>query len=361
VAQLVDEVTINETYFYRAARELEAVPWGRLHAAALARGNPVLRVWVSACATGEEAYTLAMLATDAFGGVPPVSILATDISEAVLTRARAAVYSDRSVANLPQDLYERYLLPDRGGHVVRDRLRSLVRFEQHNMITDAVPAPGAGAFDVVACRNVLIYFDARTAERVVTNLRSALAPGGHLVLGAADVLSGAAVRHGQPAERSRGRLRPAPRKPAPKIAVQRAAPAPIHSDEPIGPALAAADAGDLETAITLTSALLEREPLNSDGHFVRGLAEFGLGKSEAALGSFRRALFLDPSFGLAAFQLGRVSDALGDDRAARRAYSQALTTLTVGDDPHPGITRSIDVADVADACRTRLLSPPTSS
>ncbi len=80
---------MNETFFFRQRRELEAIDWSRLHEVARASGRAGIRIWVAACSTGEEAYTLAMLAAEAFrGSDPPVSILATDISRAVLDKAR---------------------------------------------------------------------------------------------------------------------------------------------------------------------------------------------------------------------------------------------------------------------------------
>jgi chemotaxis protein methyltransferase WspC len=120
-------------------------------------------------------------------------------------------------------------------------------------------------------------------------------------------------------------------------------------------AVAAADAGDLTGAIALAAELAELDPLNADAYFVRGLAELGSGDAAAAVGSFRRALFIDPSFGLAAFKLARACDATGDRRSARRAYAQALDTLS-DDNRHRAILGQVDVADVADACRARLLS-----
>jgi len=100
--------------------------------------------------------------------------------------------------------------------------------------------------------------------------------------------------------------------------------------------------------------VLTAEPLNADAYFVGGLAQLGLGDAEAAATSFRRALYVDSSFGLAAFKLGRAHDARGDPRAARRAYEQALRTLDPDDDRHRVILDKVDVGDIAAACRARL-------
>ena len=386
IARLVDEVTVKETYFLREARELQAVDWRALLERARAGGSDTVRVWISACATGEEAYSFAMLASEALGPRPPVSILASDISTAALELAHAARYSERSLRNVSPRLRERYFEGDGSQLSVRQSLKSLVRFRHHNLVSDPAPPPGEVAFDVIACRNVLIYFDGPTVERVIGSLESALQPEGLLVLGVADRLSGTAGRlartslAGPVVERRRPRApRRALRRP---LGLEESGPrepaeATPPSSEPgksvrggggdrldavprrrvedrIEDALEAADRGDLDAAIAISDQLLGREPLNADAYFVRGLAELGLGEAAAAINSFRRALYLDPSFGLAAFELGRARDAQGDQKAARRSYEQALRTLDPEDERHRVILDQVDLADVVAACRARL-------
>ena len=181
---LVDEVTVQETYFFREEKALRAVDWAALLRESHARGDEEIRVWVPACATGEEAYTLAMLATEALGpGTIPVSILATDVSTAALTAATEGVYSKRSVSGVPPELADRHL--EQAGRVFRlgDELRSLVRFRHHNLVTGGSPPLGESLFDLVVCRNVLIYFEPKAVERVLTSLEAAVRPGGELILG----------------------------------------------------------------------------------------------------------------------------------------------------------------------------------
>jgi len=356
VARLVDEVTVKETYFLREARELRAVDWRALLERARAGGSDTVNVWISACATGEEAYSFAMLASEALGARAPVSILASDISTAALELAHAGRYSERSLRNVSPALRQRYFERDGAQHSVRQSLRSLVRFRHHNLVNDPAPPPGEVAFDVIACRNVLIYFDGPTVERVIGSLESALRPEGLLVLGVADRLSGTAGRlartsfAGPVAERRRPR---APRLAGTGTLEPDAGPRRRIEDR-IEDALEAADRGDLDAAITISGQLLGREPLNADAYFVRGLAELGLGDAAAAIRSFRRALYLDPSFGLAAFELGRAHDAHDDEKAARRSYEQALRTLDLDDDRHRVILDQVDLADVVAACRARL-------
>lgn len=371
LARLVDEVTVQETYFFRELRELQTIDWRRLLTAARESGLGVVRIWVAACATGEEAYSLAILASEALGREgPPVTILATDVSGAALARAAAGDgYSERSVRNLTPELRERYLTRDGGRYAVRGQIKSLVRFRHHNLVSDPAPPLGEVAFDVVACRNVLIYFDRPTVLKVMRSLEQALRPEGHLILGAADRLTGTGdgLLAGQPqlSERRRRTPKRTLRRPLglPPKPGEAAAPGSRPAveggprrrrDDRIDEALAAADDGDLARALEIVEALLAEDVLMADAYFVRGLVELELGEARAAAATLRRCLYVDPSFGLAAFELGRAQEALGHERAARRAYEQALRTLDPEDGRHEAILGQVDLGDVAAACAARL-------
>jgi len=371
LARLVDEVTVQETYFFRELRELEAIDWWLLLQAARESGAGSVRVWVAACATGEEAYSLAILASEALGREStPVTILATDVSSGALARAAAGDgYSERSVRNLSPELRQRYLSRDGGRYAVRGQLKSLVRFRHHNLVSDPSPPLGEVPFDVVACRNVLIYFDQPTVQGVMRSLERAVRPDGHLILGAADRLTGTPDGlgpAGAPAPERRRHVRKRRlRRPLglpPKPDEEAAPPVPPtaeagprrRSEDRIDEALAAADGGDLGQALAIVEALLAKDALMADAHFVRGLVELERGDARGAVTSLRRCLYVDPSFGLAAFELGRAQEALGDERAARRAYEQALRTLDPGDDRHQAILDQVDLGDVAAACAARL-------
>jgi chemotaxis methyl-accepting protein methylase len=357
IDRLVDEVTVKETYFFRELAELRALDWPRLVQAA---GGDAVRIWVSACATGEESYTFAILASEALGtSRPPVTILATDISHAAIGRAAAATYGERAMRNLSPELRERYFAGHAGRYVVDPAVRALVRFAQHNLVKDPTPPRGEGTFDVIACRNVLIYFDGDTVERVIGSFEGALRPAGQLILGAADRLSGTARRLGHaalvaPVERRRPAAAAAPRALRRPLGVAAPAPPRRRTEDRVEDALWAADAGDLDRALAIIDRVLAVEPLNADAYFVRGLAELGRGDHQAAATSLRRALYVDPSFGLAAFKLGRAHDARGDTKAALRAYEQALRTLDPDDGRHRLMLDKVDVGDVAAACRARL-------
>jgi chemotaxis protein methyltransferase CheR len=370
LSRLVDQVTIQETYFFREARELRSIDWGMLRREAAAGGEDV-RVWVPACATGEEAYTLALLAMEAFGSSePPVTILATDVASTAIESALDGRYSARSMRNVPEPLRERYFEREGTEHAVRDPLKSSVSFRRHNLVTEASPPMGEAPFHLIVCRNVLIYFGNETVQRVVASLTSALAPDGELLLGAADRLTGTTarlanapvtpklVRARRQTERASELRRPLglPRSDA-GVEADLAPPIPsagVASDDRIEIAMRAADAGDLGQSLEVTSDILSGDPLNADAFFVRGVAELASEDGYAAIAALRSCLYIDPSFALAAFELGRAYDATGDRVAAQRAYRRALGGLAVAADRHHAIIDQVERDDVAAACRLRL-------
>jgi chemotaxis protein methyltransferase CheR len=327
IGRLVDAVTIKETYFLREPRQLDAIPWRLLLERAQRAGSRDVRVWSAACATGEEPYSLAMLACEALGETnPPVSILGTDISAAALEGALAGRYRERALNSVEPTLRSRYFDADGDALLVGERLRRLVRFAPHNLAHDPLPPLGEEPFDLILCRNVLIYFDGATVERAIDGLERALRPDGMLILGSADTLCGTVRR----LEQIGAEARPVSR---PKALAARALRRPLGRGpgEPL-----AADALDAEAS------------------FLNGVRALEAGDPAAATVSLRRALYVDPAFGLAAFTLGRAHEAVGDDGAARRAYGQALRTLDAADERYDHLLEQIDLEDVATACRVRL-------
>ena len=152
-----------------------------------------IRLWSAGASTGQEAYSLAI--TFANAGLGPArgcDILATDIARAPLARGRAGRYSDFEVRRgLPGALLHRFFTRDRGEWAAAPELRRMVRFEAHNLL-DA--PPGECRFDVVFCRNVLIYFDLPTRHAVLDRIADSLVPGGLLYLGAGESLAGVSGR-----------------------------------------------------------------------------------------------------------------------------------------------------------------------
>jgi chemotaxis protein methyltransferase CheR len=182
---LVDALVVGETYFFRELPPLRVVV--DLAAEEVARdGRP--RIWSAACATGEEPLTLAML-LDERGLLDEVELVASDLSVRALERARSGRHGPRSLRDgAPEALVARYLRREADGAVrVAPRLVERVRFRRTNLL-DAERVRASGPFDVVLCRNVLIYFSDATAVRVTDHLASALVPGGVLLVGVSESL-----------------------------------------------------------------------------------------------------------------------------------------------------------------------------
>jgi chemotaxis protein methyltransferase CheR len=375
VLRLIDEVTIRETFFFRHRSELDAIAWYSLLESARAHGSGVVRVWVAGCASGEEAYTVAILACEAFAcASPPVRVLATDIAPTALKQAIAGRYGVRAVHTLQGGVRERYFSDAHGASCVSERLRALVEFRRHNLVRDPIPPAGEQPFDVILCRNVLIYFDRPTVEHILGALESALAPAGLLLLGAADRLSRQSLPVAQVARLSGVGSRTSrvylPRHRAPlrtsrqngtSADVERSSQgigqseqAPQHSRPTPAEAMKAADRGELDLAVQIAKDVLAENPLDSQAHFIRGVAEFAREDARAAVEPLRRALFIDPNFGLAAFKLACAHDALGELGSARRAYERTLRILDHCATEQTARSDQLDLLDMAAACHTRL-------
>lgn len=193
---LINVVTTNKTDFFREPRHFEylvrsALPeLKRLHGASSRR---TISVWSAGCSTGEEPYTLAMVLSEFSEGTPGFnySLLATDISTAVLEKAVLGIYKEERVETVPPELKKKYLMrsKDREKGLVRvvPELRSVVKFRRLNFIESDFGMRELQ--DVIFCRNVIIYFDRPTQEAVLMRLCRHLHPGGYLFMGHSETLT----------------------------------------------------------------------------------------------------------------------------------------------------------------------------
>ncbi|MBI5846608.1 MAG: protein-glutamate O-methyltransferase CheR [Nitrospirae bacterium] len=195
--QMINEVTTNKTDFFREPRHFEylvntVLP--ELLRMTDLRTRRSLNIWSAGCSTGEEPYTLAMVMSEAVLQYPGLSfmILATDISTKVLEKAVRAVYEMERVETVPLEMKKKYLLRSRNksSDLVRmsPKLRSLVRFRRLNFMEGdfGMREP----MDVIFCRNVIIYFDRQTQEKLINRFCEHLAPGGYLFMGHSETLNG---------------------------------------------------------------------------------------------------------------------------------------------------------------------------
>ncbi len=188
LAQMVDLITTNKTSFFREPDHFDLLQREILPPKAAA-GLP-LRIWSAGCSSGEEAYTAAIVARETLPSVStPARILATDVSTRVLHRARQASYRDQDLIDMPPSIVRRHFVrvPGQPGRRrVADATRALVRFARLNLIVDW---PMHGPFDVILCRNVMIYFDRPTRQRLIRRFAALLAPGGWLLVGHSESLT----------------------------------------------------------------------------------------------------------------------------------------------------------------------------
>jgi chemotaxis protein methyltransferase CheR len=192
-----DVVTTNKTDFFREPQHFDYLSETVLPTLLADRTSPEARIWCAGCSSGQEAYTLAMVASE-FGQTRPgfrFSILATDVSTRVLAQAKKAVYPEAAVEPVPLELRKKYLLrsKDRRQSLIRMRpeLRRAVTFERLNFMDPDYRR--RDAYDAIFFRNVMIYFDKPTQEAVVNRLAQSLVPGGYLFIGLSESLIGARV------------------------------------------------------------------------------------------------------------------------------------------------------------------------
>jgi len=375
VQQLLDEVTIQETHFFRnppQVRALRAHVLPELIRYAETRGRR-LRIWSAGCSTGEEPYGLAMALRELLPSTAgwDVKVLATYLSSRAVAAAREGVYGPRAVALATPEQLARFFEPTGDGrHRVRQEVRDLVEVRQHNLVTEPVPA--VGQLDLVLCRNVTIYFARETTRTLMARLHASLRDGGYLLLGHSETLwqvsadfrlvslgSGqdAAFVYrrldAQPGEPERRTVLPdrrtlaGPHSPQRRVSARRTPPASVLLET----ARAALSAGAYDEAARLAVTAAGVDPLRGEPFYVLGLALVDAGRDTEALVELRKAVYLDPASGLAHFLLAGVLARLGSAAAAAREYAAAADTLRPQDGgAHELGGRSVD--ELAELCRS---------
>lgn len=190
--RLVNQMTVNETYFFREDYQLKALVAGILPdlAGRSRKGQPI-RIWSVPCSSGEEPYSLAIYILENWAAADryDIQILASDIDSAILADAAAGLYAERSLHRLSPDLIRRYFSRQKDkGYRISDDIRSSIDFSQGNVVDPKFMNKFRGV-DVIFCRNMLIYFDDKSRRETVEAMYDCLSPGGYICLGHSESMS----------------------------------------------------------------------------------------------------------------------------------------------------------------------------
>jgi len=177
--EFLDRMTINVSEFWRNANRWQILE--KRFLPEMLKNSRSLKVWSAACSTGEEPYTLAMILAEQ-QALQQAYLLATDIDDNVLEKARQGVYLDRSVREVPPNYLKAYFRPENNIYTVTDDLKKAVRFKKQNLLTDTFE----NSFDLIVCRNVIIYFTDEAKDLLFHKFSRALKPGGLLFVGSTE-------------------------------------------------------------------------------------------------------------------------------------------------------------------------------
>lgn len=190
---LFDSVTTNETSFFRSPPQIQAFQEKALPEIMqrrIEKGEKVLRLWSAGCSTGDEPYTMGIVIKEILADTIKewdIKIFASDISEKALKSARASTYNEYTLRSVPPEIKRKYFLPSGSQSTVCDEIRMLVELQYLNF-NDAKRVKLMRGFDIIFCRNVLIYFDDDAKKRFVAQLYDNLNPGGYLFIGHSESL-----------------------------------------------------------------------------------------------------------------------------------------------------------------------------
>jgi chemotaxis protein methyltransferase CheR len=371
--ELIEEITVRETYFFRNPEHFELVRQRILPALAELRPEGHgLRVWSAGCASGEEAYSLAMFLHQQ-GLLDKATVCGSDLCERALVKARAGRYRDWSLRGVDRTGLGRYLRTRGDETTVCDELRQKVRFGRLNLADDTYPSVVSGIWemDLIFCRNVLIYLSPQVIARVERGFFDALAPGGWLVAGPSDPLLGKhapfetiTTEHGLLYHKPGPSVVEAPRKSI-RVSYEQPLPSAERSDSahrtlaapktsktsrvtsskaarvprssvpartaaPDVGASAAAQVRSIWRASGAAAAraacekAIARHALAAELHYLHALTLMDLGADPEAIRAARQCLYLDRSLVMAHFTLAALLRRSLDHKGARRAYRSVL-------------------------------------
>ena len=199
--KIINAITTNETLFFRDNSPFDLLKFKILPDLIDARSAnggrsaaPTIRIWSSACSTGQEIYSIAIIIKELLGtaGAPKFTLLGTDLSDAAVAQASDGSYNKFEIERgLPREKLQRYFRPHGANWKIRDEIRSMATFRRMNLMQ---PFVGLGKFDIIFCRNVAIYFTPQDRKQLFNKIADALAPDGYLLIGSTESLTGVCPR-----------------------------------------------------------------------------------------------------------------------------------------------------------------------
>jgi chemotaxis protein methyltransferase WspC len=346
---LIETVVISETWFFRDPEAFVALvrlvieEWRPLHPSA------VLRLLSIPCSTGEEPYSIVMALLDAGFSPDQFHVDAVDISRLALARAKCGVYGASSFRGQNLDFREHYFRSTADGYVLAEWLYDKVNFRQGNLLSmdsDFAEKP----YDVVFCRNLLIYFDRSTQEQAMRTLGSLLVPSGFLFVGPAEAffascsgfasvnqamsfafrrtpakrVASANVSFSGPSKSVARHARPQSQPPVEAAcfpASLSASPAPPLAD--LGTVRRLADAGRLRESVESCESHLRQNGPSAEAYYLLGLVRDAIGDRQDAAESYRKTLYLEPDHVEALIHLALLTEREGDSAVATRLRDRA--------------------------------------
>ncbi|HWI40346.1 MAG TPA: CheR family methyltransferase [Verrucomicrobiae bacterium] len=389
IESLGRHLTVGETYFFREPKAYEWLAQRHIPRVMASREEvKVLRLWSAACASGEEAYSLAIAARGALGERHDwrVKILATDINTDSLARAARGVYREWSFRSVSPELRSRWFTRTAEGlFSVNEEARQGVSFLYHNLVEDPYPSltNNTNAVDVIFCRNVFMYFSEEVRRQIVRRFHDCLVEGGVLVVGAAETSTDlyrpfVAARYEDlvvyvkekasapgdtaafcPAPPAAVRTTAPPAKPRPPRPPA-APPAPPSGEDAgresaLSAARSCANGGDLQQALEWVERVVAFDRTDPEGHYLKALILEEKGALEEAAAALRTTLYLDSGFIPAYFSAGNLARTRGDMEGARRNFRNALALLEpFGDEDTVPRTEGVLARSMREAVRGAL-------
>ncbi len=373
---LMDILTIQESFFFRHKAQFHALRYfclpGILDKKKM--GNSRINIWSAGCANGEEAYSIAMLIRDLALDKPQMRfyIKGTDISRQALQKAREGVYTERAVRGLDPYYLDRNFTKRGGRYHLSPNIKTMVDFDYLNLSQEPFPTDAMPPWDIIFCRNVIIYFTQEHSRKLMKNFYGSMADGGFLFAGFSETMrylnddfvpiqmdDAFIYQKPLPGKRPKRPARPLARKPffstratqrttngkleiqspkTPSLPTKTAktAPTPLKGipastvkplDERLSLARKLADKGETMEAVALLDSIIQQDPLQAQAHFMLAMIYRNAGNLDQSGHYLKKVIYLEPDNALARLHLADVFKETSRNTDAAREYNNVISLL----------------------------------